>query len=199
MNKTEKSKSGLLFVVSAPTGGGKSTLVTKALPILQKQFAISRIVTYTTREQRPGEIHGQDYHFVTKAEFFARQNADFFAETTQYHNHLYGSPKDFLPMLSEGKSFIAITDRAGVAFYKKLCPNAICIWITPPSLEVLAKRLTARGSESPDSLKHRLQLAEAEMISEQQIPLCSNYIVNDDIGSAVAALVEMISTAINKS
>ena len=197
MNKSQKSKRGLLFVVSAPTGGGKTTLVTKALPVLQKQFAISRIVTYTTRPQRPGEIHGQDYQFVTKAEFIKLQTSNFFVETTQYNDNLYGSPKDFLPRLSSGESFIAITDRAGLAFYKTVCPEAVCIWITPPSLEVLAKRLTSRGSESPEGLRQRLQLAEAEMIAEQQISLCSNHIVNDDIDNAVAALVKVISNAIN--
>lgn len=196
MNKTQKSKRGLLFVVSAPTGAGKTTLVTKALPILQEQFAISRIVTYTTRAQRPGEIHGQDYQFVTKAEFISLQMSNFFVETTQYHDNLYGSPKDFLPRLPQGESFIAITDRAGLVFYKNLCPEAVCIWITSPSLEVLAKRLASRGSESPASLKHRLQLAEVEMIAEHNTPLCTHHIVNDNIDHAVATLIRVIKTSL---
>lgn len=197
MNKTEKSKRGLLFVVSAPTGGGKSTLVTKVLPALQEQFAISRIVTYTTRIQRPGEIHGQDYQFVTKEDFLTLQNANFFLETTQYHDNLYGSPKDFFSHLAQGKSFIAITDRRGLAFYKSLYPEAVCIWITPPSLEILAKRLASRGSESPDALKHRIQLAEAEILAEQKNPLCPIHIINDDMDYAIKMLTSVITKSLS--
>lgn len=194
MNKRKKIKRGTLFVVSAPTGGGKSTVVTQALQGLEKKFPISRIVTYTTRPSRPGENPGVDYHFVSKELFKKLQSENKFAEITQYNNNFYGSPRDFLLQLDEGKSFIAITDRAGVVFYKNLCPDAILIWIAPPSLEVLQQRLKLRGSETAASLQQRLALAEKELALEQASPLCSHHIINDQLPSAVNQLVEIVES-----
>lgn len=193
MDKTGKSKSGILFVVSAPSGCGKSTLVAKALARLNNPaHTISRIVTYTTRQPRTGEINNQDYVFVHKDEFAALQAANHFCEVTIYNDNLYGSPRAFLDRLPHGESFIAITDRAGLAFYNKLCDAAICIWISPPSMEVLAQRLTARGSETPESLRRRLDLAALEIEQEKSSPLCQYHIVNDNLETATEELVEII-------
>lgn len=193
MDKTQKSKSGLLFVVSAPSGSGKSTLVARALARLNKSaHTISRIVTYTTRQPRSGEINGQDYVFVNKEEFAKLQAANHFCEVTTYNDNLYGSPRAFLDRLPHGESFIAITDRAGLAFYKKLCDAAVCIWISPPSLEVLQARLTRRGSETPESLRRRLDLAALETEQEKSSPLCQHHIVNDDLETATEELVKII-------
>lgn len=183
-------------MVSAPTGGGKTTLVSKALPILQKKISISRIVTYTTRAKRLGEIQGQDYQFVTKEEFNLLKEANFFIEVTTYNNNLYGSPNSFLPHLLIGKSFVAITDRTGLSFYKDFLPEAVCIWITPPSLKILATRLTERATESQETLRQRLQLAEGEIIAEKTNPLCNHHIINDDLDEAVRKLIHIVEKII---
>lgn len=179
-------------MISAPTGGGKTTLVNKALPILQEKIAISRIVTYTTRAKRQGEEHGKDYQFVTKEQFNLLNEANFFIEVTSYNDNLYGSPNNFSSNLSIGESFVAITDRLGLSFYKDFFPEAVCIWIAPPSLNILATRLTERGSESEKSLKQRLQLAEEEMMAEKTTPLCHHHIINDKLDQAVTSLISII-------
>lgn len=192
MNKTEKSKRGLLFVVSAPTGGGKTTLVTRALGSLSSRFPISRLITYTTRQPRPGEVHGTDYVFISKEEFLKLQIDNFFAETTSYNGNMYGSPLSFLQFLPTGQSFIAITDRAGIAAYQLVCPTAVCIWIYPPSLEILSLRLKNRGSESSTSLEQRIALAAQEISAEQDSPLCTYHILNEKVEEAAAQLIEII-------
>lgn len=191
MNKSVKSKSGRLFVVAAPTGGGKSTLVTRALAKLNS--LVTRIVTYTTRPPRPGEIDGQDYIFVNRDAFTKLQAENHFAEVTTYNDNLYGSPRAFLDRLPNGESFVAITDRAGLKFYKQLCDTAVCIWISPPSLEVLQTRLANRRSETPGSLMRRLALAAQEMAQEKSSPLCHYHIINDELDRATEELIKIMS------
>ena len=192
MYKSKKSKRGQLFVISAPTGGGKSTLVAKTLASLQKKFHIARIVTYTTRPPRPGEEAGKDYHFVSHEQFEKLEKDSFFTEVTAYNTHVYGSPRNFLEPLEQGTSFIAITDRAGIAFYKTHYPFTICIWITPPNLATLTSRLTKRGSETPESLQRRLQLAEQEMQAEIDHPLCTEHLINDELEASALELQHLI-------
>jgi guanylate kinase len=194
MDKIGKSKSGCLFVVSAPTGGGKTTLVTNAIAALQNSFQIERVVTYTTRTPRFGEVNGIDYVFVGEEEFSRLHSANHFVEVTTYNDNLYGSPRAFLEKLPTGASFIAITDRAGIVAYKKLCDTAICVWITPPSLETLAVRLRNRDSETEESFKQRLELATEEMAAEKQTPLCSYLIINSDLETATAEFVDIIQS-----
>lgn len=179
-------------MVSAPTGGGKTTLVTKALSSLSPRFPITRLVTYTTRQPRPGEVHGTDYTFISKEEFAKLQIENFFAETTCYNGNMYGSPLSFLQLLPTGQSFIAITDRAGIAAYQLVCPTAVCIWIYPPSLEVLSLRLKKRGSENAASLEQRLALGAEEILAEQNSPLCAYHILNENIEEAAGQLIEII-------
>ncbi|MBM3887331.1 guanylate kinase [Candidatus Dependentiae bacterium] len=196
MTKNKKNTMGRLFVVSAPTGGGKTTLVTKALTKLRKHFPIERIITYTTRSMRPGEKNTLDYIFVTLQEFTKLQSENYFIEITNYHNNMYGSPGTFINEMQDGKSFIAITDRNGIISYKKLYSDAICIWITPPSLEILAIRLKARGSETEDTLKKRLASAADELKAEQEAPLCSYHIVNDVQEKATQELIDIIKNSL---
>ena len=194
MDKTKKSKKGLLFIVAAPTGGGKTTLVNNALSLLKKKIPIERIVTYTTRPMRKNEENGRDYIFVDREEFLRLQAAQHFFEVTTYNDNLYGSPRSFLKQIPKGASFIAITDRSGVISYKQLCDKAVCIWITPPSLEILATRLKNRGSESEESLHQRLALAAEEIAAEEHTPLCSYEIINSTIESATEQLVDIITS-----
>jgi guanylate kinase len=194
MDKTKKSKKGLLFIVAAPTGGGKTTIVNNALGFLQKNFFIERIVTYTTRQMRKNEEDGRDYIFVTREEFLRLQAAKHFFEITTYNDNLYGSPRDLVERIAEGKSFIAITDRVGIISYKKLYDKAVCVWIKPPSLEILGARLKKRGSESEDSLQRRLALAREEIAAEEHTPLCKYKILNTTIESATEKLIDIITS-----
>ena len=197
MEGTQKCKMGHLFIVAAPTGGGKTTLVSNSLNTLQKNFPIERIVTYTTRKMRKNEENGRDYIFINREEFLKLQTTHYFFEVTIYNDNLYGSPRAFLDQMKQGKSFIVITDRAGITSYKKLYDQAICIWITPPSLEILATRLKNRCSETEEQLQRRLALAAKEIKAEKETPLCTYEIINSDINEATNELIEIISRSLD--
>lgn len=197
MDKTKKIKSGHLFVVSAPTGGGKSTIVTNAIKFLIKKIQIERVITYTTRPPRIGEIDHVDYIFISKAEFIKLKSEEYFFEVTNYNDQFYGSPKSFLSKLQDGISFIAVTDRTGILSYKNLYPKAICIWITPPSLSILTDRLKNRGSESAKNLAQRLLIAENEIAAEEKNPLCQYHIINADLEKTIREFTDIVSSHFN--
>ncbi len=193
-----KIKRGCLFVISAPSGGGKTTLTELALKDLQKNYSIQRVITFTTRKKRAAEVDGVDYNFVTEEDFRERKAAGFFVEVTEYNGNLYGSPNDYLPLLDQGISLIAITDRNGIMSYKALSDKIVPIWIIPPSLEVLKNRLAAREGHNSGSFAARLALAAEEMKAEAEHPLCRYTILNDNIEAAAQKLAAVIGKCIDE-
>lgn len=177
---------GKLFIISAPAGTGKTTLVN----MLTDEFpSVVRSVTCTTRAPRPNEKNGIDYYFLTEDEFQKKlATGDFLEHATVFGNH-YGTSKELVEKeLSQGKNVILIIDVQGAHQLRgKL--DATFIFISPPNLEELKKRLVGRGTENTASLEKRLASArhELEMISHYDY-----HVVNDDLQAAYQALKKII-------
>ena len=152
---------GNLFVVAAPSGAGKSSLV-KALMELDSRVQPS--VSHTTRRPRGQEKHGREYYFVSEQEFDAMVQADAFVEWAHVHNQRYGtSRKAIEERISQGADVILEIDFQGAIQIKKLFANAICIFILPPSWEELRSRLERRGEDSAEVIDIRLKNAAVEV------------------------------------
>ena len=185
-------KRGKLFVVSAPSGGGKTSIVTEVIKRLKPKYNLARITTYTSRNPRPGEVNGQDYYFLSSSEFDKKAAQGFFLETTEYNHKKYGSPASILDELAAGKSLFVIPDRPGAKSTHKVVPDAVMIWIMPPDLKTLQSRLTTRGDLTDEQLHARLALAEEELKEEHKQRLFKYHITNHEFNRAVADLMMII-------
>ena len=152
---------GNLFVVAAPSGAGKSSLV-KAL--LELDSHVQPSVSHTTRAPRGQEKHGREYFFVSEQEFDAMVKADAFVEWANVHNHRYGTSKKAIEeRMIQGADVILEIDFQGAIQIKRVFANAISIFILPPSWEELRSRLERRGEDSPEVIELRLKNAEVEV------------------------------------
>ena len=152
---------GNLFVVAAPSGAGKSSLV-KAL--LELDSHVQPSVSHTTRAPRGQEKHGREYFFVSEQEFSAMVKADAFVEWANVHNHRYGTSKKAIEdRMAQGADVILEIDFQGAVQIKKIFTNAISVFILPPSWEELRSRLERRGEDSPEVIELRLENAALEV------------------------------------
>ena len=152
---------GNLFVVAAPSGAGKSSLV-KAL--LELDSHVQPSVSHTTRAPRGQEKHGREYFFVSEQEFSAMVKADAFVEWANVHNHRYGTSKKAIEdRMAQGADVILEIDFQGAVQIKKIFTNAISVFILPPSWEELRSRLERRGEDSPEVIELRLKNAAIEV------------------------------------
>lgn len=179
-------KRGLLFIISAPAGTGKTTLV----KMLTDEFPhVVRSVTCTTRKPRPGEVNGVDYFFLTEEEFEKKlQKGDFLEHANVFGNH-YGTSRTLVEKeLDSGKHVILVIDTQGALQLKEKL-KGIFIFISPPSLEELKKRLVKRRTETPELIEKRILWArhELEMISHYDY-----HIINDDLSVAYEALKSIL-------
>jgi guanylate kinase len=178
---------GLIFVVSAPSGAGKTTLcqeITRIVPNLQHS------ISYTTREPRPGEVHGKDYFFVSDTEFRKMIENNEFLEWAEVHGHLYGTSRDLLMgIANRGIDVILDIDSQGAMQLKKKEVDGVYIYILPPSFDVLKARLMERKSESPDEIAKRLKKAREEIWSYREYYYL---IVNDSVQKARKELEAII-------
>ncbi len=188
---------GKLFILSAPTGGGKTTVATNVLDIIGQKYPFSRVITYTTRPQRPGEQNGIDYHFVTEADFLKKKAEDFFLETNHYDGKWYGSPRSIIDDLKKGKSFLAITDRNGARAWKRNIHEAVLIWLDVTDAAIIAQRLHKRG-DPEETIKRRIAIAAQEIAEEKQKHFFDHHVMNEDLQKAVEDVVEIISEHIEK-
>lgn len=188
--------SAKLFVVSGSSGAGKTTVVTAALKELQKNYPIKRVVTYTTRSARPGEVNGVHYHFITTDEFQEKIEEGFFLEWSNWYDSYYGSPKSILDDIKAGTSFIVILDQVGAKEVSTQYPQSILIWIQPSSLVELKRRLELRGKNSTEEIKSRLQKAEIEIKKVHQEKLYRHIIKNDELKTAVLDITSLIQKEI---
>jgi guanylate kinase len=179
---SSKPARGILFIVSAPAGTGKSTLV----ELLTNEFSnVKRSISCTTRQPRSGEVNGRDYHFLSESAFLERvKRGDFIEHVTLFGNR-YGTLKeDVEKLLADGVHVVLVIDTQG-ALLLKGNSDAVFIFIAPPNREELVKRLTLRGTDSKESIEQRLAEAEREMSCSAQYDYI---IVNDDIHSAYQIL-----------
>lgn len=183
---------GKLFIISAPSGTGKSTLVSALLNRIGASCRLERVITYTSKDPRPGEIPGVDYHFISKEDFEKRLAEGFFIEHSLAYGTYYGSPVASLHQLEKGTSSLLIVDRIGAQTIKAAHKEAVMIWIYPPSLEILRHRLEGRNTESREAIKRRLARAVQELEMEKQNPLYNFYVLNDDFMCALEKLEEIV-------
>lgn len=184
----EKVTEGILFVLSAPSGGGKSTILKKVMVDLP---GLVFSVSHTTRSPRPGEIDGQDYHFVSKDEFLAIQQRQpsGFLEWAEVHGNLYGtSRKEVERHLQAGRDVVLDIDVQG-AMQVLQAADPVTVFITPPSLVELEQRLRGRGTESKENLALRLDNAKKEL---SRMDRYDYLVVNDRLPDAVESLRAVI-------
>lgn len=177
-----------LIIVAAPSGAGKSSFVER---ICREEPRLFDTVTYTTRGMRRGESQGQPYHFVTRAEFEALVARNYFVEWAFVHNNLYGTPMEQLEKAwAENRAVIMDVDIQGAATFKSKFPkNAASIFILPPSLEELKRRIIKRDGQVPADLDVRLRNAEIET---QKAPEFDYRVVNDDFERSYAEFKKII-------
>lgn len=190
-NLVVEKECGTLFIVSGPSGVGKTTIVTRCLQQYEKDYRIERMVTYTTKTPRVTEVHGIDYHFISQEEFDLKVAQDFFLEWSGEYGACYGTPSYVLEQLTAGISFVLVIDRAGAAQIIKKYPQAVLIWVQVSSMDALSDRLNKRKTESFEQIQTRLLLAKKEIEQESQFPMYHHYIVNNELKSAVESLFEL--------
>ncbi len=172
------ARRGLPIVICAPSGAGKSTLIGR----LTAEFPLEFSVSCTTRAPRAGERDGKDYWFVSREEFLRRRSDGFFAEWAEVHGNFYGTPlKPVQDRLASGADMLFDIDVQGAAQLALTLPEAKFLFILPPSLDVLARRLRARGTDSEESIRTRLANARAEIAQSHWFDAI---VVNDDLDLA---------------
>lgn len=155
------SVTGTLFIVSAPSGAGKTSLV-KAL--LAADPGVRKSVSYTTRAPRPGEQDGRDYHFVTPEGFQDMVGRGALLECAQVHGHRYGTGQQWVEReLRDGRDIVLEIDWQGAAQVRRLMPDTVSVFILPPSIEALEERLRGRGQDSPEIIARRVRAARDEI------------------------------------
>lgn len=188
------SNTGKLFVVSAPSGTGKTTLVGTVMERLDhKNIQIKRVITYTTKKPKKCEVPGKDYHFISYEEFEKKIDIGFFIEWSQAYGNYYGSPAYILEHIKQLQSYILIIDRVGWQQINGNFAFAVPIWIEPPSLFVLKQRLQLRGRDDLLDIQHRINLAIKEIQDESISPLYRYKIINDNFNQAADELEKIIS------
>ena len=183
---------GKLFIISAPSGAGKTTLVEYMLKQLKDQHRVFRVLTYTTRVPRETEEHGKDFYYISQAEFEHKVTQDFFIEWSNVYGCYYGTPRTVLDEIARGASGILIADRAGAKQVKAQVSESVPIWIYTSSIEVLQQRLLQRGTNTPEQIAMRLVLARDEIQQEDAHPVYQYHILNDDFYEACSRLYEII-------
>ena len=179
-------RKGIVFVVSAPAGTGKTTLVNR---LLEEFPHILESVSFTTREPRPGEINGKHYHFVTQQEFDKRISQGDLLEYVTLYGHSYGTSRSQVEALRKaGKHAILVIDTQGALKLKETI-SAVYIFVIPPSMSELKQRLETRRTETPEAMQRRLDWAQEELKAIDQYDY---NLVNDDMQTAYEALRSIV-------
>jgi len=178
-------------VLSAPSGGGKTTI---ARELLRRRADVGYSVSCTTRQPRPAEVDGRDYYFISPDEFRARKAQGAFAECAEVHGNLYGTLRSEIGrVLGEGRHVVMDIDVQGATQLRSAFPQAVTVFVLPPSGEVLLDRLRRRKTESASELVARLQSALREL---QAVDAYEYVVVNDDLDESVARVSAIIDAEV---
>lgn len=185
---------GILFVMSGPSGTGKGT-VCEALLERERELFLS--VSATTRERRKGEVDGKTYHYVSKDDFEEMIKSEEMLEYAVYNGNYYGTPKSAVSqLLDEGKDVLLEIEPQGALQVKKMFPEAVMIFLIPPSMMELKQRLVTRGRETNEEIQMRLNAAKWEL---GQADKYTTLIVNDSLEQCVADVAEYINLKRNEN
>jgi len=188
-----RERKGRIFVLAGPSGVGKGTLRARALSNVEN---LVYSVSCTTRKPRAGERDGVEYHFVSAREFEDELERGMFLEHASVHGNYYGTPrKNVEQEMEAGRDVLLEIDVQGAEQIRRILPDSVLIFISPPSLEVLANRLRERGTESEDKIALRLENAKKEI---EQAVKYHYIIVNDDLSSASDELTSIILSYRNR-
>ena len=180
-------KRGRLFVISAPSGAGKSTVLAC---VRRRIGGLAFSVSCTTRKPRAGEREGEDYIFLSRDEFTRMIDEGSFLEWAEVHGELYGTPRSFIEdAIAEGRDVILDIDVQGGMSTKAAYPEAVTVFLLPPNMEELETRLSGRATDAPEQIRLRLENAAREMKFSE---LYEHRIVNDDVERACGALCSII-------
>lgn len=183
---------GKLVILSGPSGTGKTTIVQRLLGAVP---GLVRSVSATTRPPRPGEREGEDYFFLSREAFDRKAREGAFLEHAEVFGHAYGTPREFVEReTAAGRSVILAIDVQGADQIRRRYSPVISIFVLPPSLSELERRLRARGTDAEAAIAGRLAQARAEMARKDQYDFV---VVNDDIGVAVRAVRKHLETALH--
>ncbi len=185
--KSRKNEPGVLIIVSAPSGCGKSTVVHR---LMEKRENLRFSVSATTRKPREGETDGVDYYFVSRQEFRRMVDEDEFLEHAEYVGNCYGTPRAPVEkLLNDGFDVYLDIDVQGAMQVKALRPETLMIFLMPPSMEELERRLVKRGNNTPEEIKGRLAAAEREFAFRDHFDYV---VVNDVVERAVDEISQLI-------
>ncbi|MEI7429373.1 MAG: guanylate kinase [Betaproteobacteria bacterium] len=181
---------GHLYIVSAPSGAGKTTLVRL---LLENDAGICLSISSTTREPRPGETDGCEYHFVSVSSFVEMASHGEFLEWAEVHGNYYGTSKQWIMAeMTAGRDVLLEIDWQGAQQVRKVFPEAIGVFIMPPSLETLQERLFDRGTDSVETIARRIAAARDEM---RHVDEFDYVIINDDLQQALDGLISIVSAS----
>ena len=181
---------GTLFIVTAPSGAGKTTLVSG---LLARDPLVTLSVSYATRAPRAGEVHGTHYHFVDVPTFRSLRDKGEFLEWAEVHGNYYGTSRAWLEtQIAAGNDILLEIDWQGAQQVRKVFPKAVGVFILPPSLDALATRLTGRGQDAPDVIERRLAAARDEI---RHLDKFDFVIINNILGQAQDDLVTVTRAA----
>lgn len=187
--KATLQRRGLMFILSSPSGAGKTTIARK---LLQEDQEIAMSISVTTRKMRPGEVDGKDYYFVDQPTFDRMVEENAFYEWAPVFDHCYGTPKAQIRAgLKEGRDFLFDIDWQGTQqLYQKAEADVVRVFILPPSLEELNRRLTGRGTDSAEVIAARMARAQAEISHWDGYDYV---VVNDDVDSCFAKIQQILA------
>ena len=189
MDNFNLAKNSNLFIISAPSGAGKTSLVRS---ICNRCDFLVPSISFTTRKKRKSEVNNKDYYFISKEVFDRKVNDDEFLESQQVYGNYYGTGiNETSNLLRDGKDVLLEIDYKGMMSVKQIFPQAISIYIVPPSLESLRQRLGDRGQDTDEVINHRMKSSTHELVFSK---FADYVIVNDNFTKALRELFNIIIT-----